>query len=86
MVSSQEPAVQSAFVLTRGGDTIAVERLTRGRTIVSGDLTMKGQARMTFSAGISPGPNVTMLSFRAWGSGVSVDTPPMQSGTQRLRP
>ncbi len=80
-VSSQEPAVQSAFVLTRGGDTIVVERLTRGRSSVSGDLVMKGQARMIFTADIAPGPSVPMLSFKVWGSGASIDTPPLQSGT-----
>lgn len=80
-VSSQEPALQSAFVLTRGGDTIVVERLTRGRSSVTGDLTMKGQARMIFTAEITPGPSVPMLSFKVWGSGASIDTPPLQSGT-----
>lgn len=83
-VSSQEPALQSAFVLTRGGDTIIVERLTRGRTSISGDLTIKGQARMIFTAEVSPGPSVPMLSFKVWGSGAAIDTPPLQSGTLGL--
>ena len=80
-LNSQEPALQSAFVLTRGGDTIVVERLTRGRSSVSGDLFMKGQARMIFTAEIAPGPSVPTLSFKAWGSGASIDTPPLTSGT-----
>lgn len=82
--SSQEPALQSAFVLTRGSDTVVVERLTRGRTSISGDLVMMGQARMTFTAELTPGPSAPMLSFKAWGSGASIDSPPLQSGTQRL--
>lgn len=82
--ASQEPALQSAFVLTKGTDTLVVERLTRGRSSVSGDLVIKGQARMTFIAELTPGPSVPMLSFKAWGSGASIDSPPLQSGTQRL--
>jgi dienelactone hydrolase len=45
---------------------------------------MMGQARITFTAEITPGPSVPMLSFKAWGSGASIDSPPLQSGTQRL--
>ena len=71
-------------MLTRGGDTIVVERLTRGRTSISGDLIMKGQARMTFTADVTPGPSVATLAFKAWGAGASIDGPPMQSGTQRF--
>ncbi len=82
--ASQEAPTQSAFVLTRGADTIIVERMLRGRSSISGDLTIKGHARMTFVAEVGPGPSVPMLSFKAWGSGASLDSPPLQSGTQRL--
>ena len=82
--ASQDAPLQSAFVLTRGTDTIVVERITRSRSSINGDLTIKGQARMTFIAELAAGPSVPMMSFKAWGAGVSIDTPPMQSGTQRL--
>jgi len=71
---------QSAYVLTRGSDTIVVERITRGRSSINGDITMRGQARMTFVADLGPGPSVPMLSFKVWASGASIDTPPLQSG------
>jgi len=83
-VASQAAPTQSAFVLTRGSDTVVVERLVYGSSGISGDLTMKGIARMTFTAEVAAGPSVPMLSFKAWGSGASIDTPPLQSGTQRL--
>ncbi len=85
--ASQEPVAalaavpQSAYVLTRGSDTIVVERVTRGRSSISGDITMRGQARMTFMAQIGTGPSVPDLSFKVWASGASIDTPPLQSGT-----
>jgi dienelactone hydrolase len=81
VANSQEPALQSAFVLTRGADTVVVERITRGRSSVTGDMVMKGQARMIFTAEVGPGPSVSLLSFKVWGSGASIDTPPLQSGT-----
>lgn len=85
--ASQEPMAapaaipQSAYVLTRGSDTIVVERVTRGRSSISGDITMRGQARMTFIAQTTAGPRVPELSFKVWASGASIDTPPLQSGT-----
>jgi dienelactone hydrolase len=85
--ASQEPVTaaaavpQSAYVLTRGSDTIVVERVIRGRSSLTGDITMRGQARMTFVADLGPGPSVPMLSFKVWASGASIDTPPLQSGT-----
>ena len=75
---------QSAYVLTRGSDTIVVERVTRGRSSISGDLTVKGQMRMQFIAELAPGPFVPSLTFRAWGAGADVDTPPIQTGSQTL--
>ncbi len=88
--ASQDPMAvpmavpQSAYVLTRGSDTIVVERVTRGRSSITGDLMIRAQARMIFVAELAPGPSVPMLSFKVWGSGASVDTPPLQSGTLAL--
>ena len=82
--ASQEAPTQSAFVLTKGADTIIVERITRGRSSIAGDLTIKGQMRMTFVADVGPGPSVPLLTFKVWGAGASIDSPPLQSGTQRL--
>ncbi|MHB1311715.1 MAG: alpha/beta hydrolase family protein, partial [Gemmatimonadaceae bacterium] len=82
IANSQEAPVQSAFVITRGADTIVVERLTRGRSSINGDLVIKGQAHMTFSAELAAGPSVPTMSFKAWGAGASPDSKPMQSGTQ----
>lgn len=82
--NSQEPARQSAFVLTRGADTLVVERVTRDDSTVQGDLAIKGVARMTFHAAVTAGPSVRLLSFKAWGAGASIDSPPVQSGTQRF--
>lgn len=83
-VASQSAPTQSAFVLTKGTDTLVVERITRGRSGISGDLTIKGQARMTFMAEVAPGPFVPSLTFKAWGAGASIDAPPAQSGTQTM--
>ncbi len=75
---------QSAYVLTRGADTIVVERLTRGRSSITGDLTMKGQARVIFTAEVTAGPFVPTFTFKAWGAGASTDSPPLQTGTQTM--
>ncbi len=78
---TQEAPTQSAFVITRGADTIVVERITRSRSSIAGDLLMKGQARMLFTAELAAGPFVPSLSFKAWGAGASLESPPVQSGT-----
>ncbi len=88
--ASQQPmaapaAPQSAYVLTRGGDTIVVERVTRGRSSITGDMTIKGQARMIFTAEIASGPFIPTLTFRAWGAGADIDATPLQTGTQTMR-
>jgi hypothetical protein len=75
---------QSAYILARGADTIIVERVTRTRASVSGDLMIKGQARLIFTAQLAAGPFVPTMTFRAWGAGASLDTPPIQSGTQTM--
>jgi hypothetical protein len=80
-MAAPAPVPQSAYVLTRGSDTIVVERVTRGRSSIMGDITMRGQARMTFIAQTAAGPRVPELSFKVWASGASIDTPPLQSGT-----
>jgi dienelactone hydrolase len=83
-VTAPVAAVQSAFVLTKGTDTIIVERVTRGRSSISGDLTIKGQSRMTFNAELAPGFTVPSFTFKAWGAGAGIDTPPLQSGVQTI--
>lgn len=86
--ASQEPSAapvavtQSAYVLTRGGDTIVVERVTRTRSGINGELTIKAQARMTFSAEVTPGPFVPTMSYKAWSASAAADAPPAQSGMQ----
>jgi dienelactone hydrolase len=82
IANSQEAPLQSAFVITRGADTIVVERITRGRSSLTADLTMVGMARMIFTAELASGPSVPGMTFKAWGAGASIDTPPLQSGTQ----
>jgi len=75
---------QSAYVLTRGADTIIVERVTRTRAAITGDMTIKGQARLIFAAELVDGPFVPTFTFKAWGAGASTDSPPLQSGTQTM--
>ncbi|MHB8837990.1 MAG: alpha/beta hydrolase family protein [Gemmatimonadaceae bacterium] len=88
--ASQETAAapasvpQSAYLLTKGNDTLVVERINRSRSSIRGDITMRGQARMTFVAEVGPGPFVPTLTYKAWGAGASIDTPPLQSGTQTM--
>ena len=82
IANSQDVPLQSAFVITRGADTIVVERITRGRSSLTADLTMVGQARFIFTAELAPGPSVPSLTFKAWGAGASIDSPPAQSGSQ----
>lgn len=90
--ASQEPMValttvpQSVYVLTRGSDTIVVERVTRSRSSVTGDISIRGQSRLIFTATVTPGPFVPTMSFKAWGAGANIDTPPLQSGTQTFSP
>jgi len=81
IANSQEAPLQSAFVLTHGADTIIVERITRGRSSITSDLTMVGQARMIFTAELAAGPSVPSLMFKVWGAGASIDSPALQSGT-----
>ena len=41
---------QYAFVMTKGTDTLVVERVTMGRASVSAEMAMRGQATLTFIA------------------------------------
>ncbi len=85
--ASQQPAAastQSAYVMTRGADTIVVERVTRGRSGFTGDLTIRGQARMIFTAEVAADGFIPSLTFRAWGPGASIDAAPLQTGTQTM--
>ncbi|MBM3907474.1 MAG: alpha/beta fold hydrolase, partial [Gemmatimonadetes bacterium] len=83
-MAAPAPVTQSAFILTRGADTIIVERLTRGRSSITGDLTIKGQARMIFTAEVAPGPFVPTFTFKAWGPGADISTTPLQTGIQTM--
>jgi uncharacterized protein len=77
-------ATQSAFVITRGVDTLVVERVTRGRSSITADLNAKAASRIVFTAEVAAGPFVPLLSFKAWGPGAPADAPPIQSGTQTM--
>ena len=82
--AAQGAPTQYAWMMMRGNDTIVVERVTRGRTSITGDVTMKGQARLIITAELGDGPTVPTLLFRAWGAGASIDSPPLQNGTQTM--
>lgn len=86
--ASQEPSgtVQSAYIVTRGSDTLVVERVTRGRSSIAGEITIKAQARMTFNAELATGPSIPSLSYKGWTANAAPDAPPLQSGVQTLTP
>lgn len=74
------------WVFTRGTDTISVERVTRGRSSINGDIAMRGLPRITYVAELDAGPSVPVMTFQVYGAGAGPDAAPLQSGALRVGP
>ncbi len=76
--------VQSAFVILKGKDTIGVERVTRGRASIQGDLAVQNQLRWSFVAEVADDSRSPQMAFRAYGAGAPADALPLQTGEMRI--
>lgn len=77
---AQSAPEQSAFLILKGADTIVVERVTRGATGIEADISVAGQARVTYLAAVSGALQVTAFTFQAFGAGAPADAAPLQTG------
>lgn len=77
-------ATQSAYVMTKGNDTLSIERVTRGRASVSAELTLKGQATITLIAETPTPTRVSGMTFSVFGPGATSDAAPLQKGSMRF--
>lgn len=75
---------QYAYVMTKGSDTLVVERVTVGRASVSAEMTMRGQATLRFIADQPVPTRVSGLSFTVVGPGAPADATPLQKGAMRF--
>lgn len=76
--------VQSAFVVRKGADTIAVERITRGRASIEGELSGKNQPRFSYVAELTDDGAIPVLTFRVFSPGAPADALPLQTGAMRI--
>jgi dienelactone hydrolase len=74
------------WIFTRGTDTISVERVTRGRSSIAGDIAMRGLPRIAYVAELDAGPSVPVMTFQVYGAGAGPDAAPLQSGALRVGP
>ena len=73
-----------SWVFTRGTDTVSVERVTRGRSSINGDIAMRGLPRIAYVAELAEGPSVPALTFQVYGVGAGPDAAPLQTGVLRV--
>ena len=71
---------QSAFVSTRNGDTLIVERYARTASHLEGDVTMKGAPRQVYSSPIDANGRLSALTLSIHSPGAAPDAPPMMNG------
>jgi dienelactone hydrolase len=83
-VAAQSAPERSAFLILKGNDTLAVERVTRRSSNVEGDIAVAGQARVTYAASLSDSLQVTDFTFRAYGAGAPADAAPLQTGSLQI--
>ena len=72
------------WVFARGTDTVSVERVTRGRSSLNGDIAMRGLPRIAYVAELAEGPSVPVLTFQVYGTGAAPDAAPLQTGALRV--
>jgi len=78
--------VRATFVTTQGGDTLAVERVTRTNARVESDLAVRGQGvQLRFSFALDSQALVSSMEIAARPVGANVDAPPAQAGTLVFR-
>jgi hypothetical protein len=83
--AAQESSRSTAIVLTKGADTIVVERIQRAGSSVTAAIAARGASSLTVTSTLSPQHLVASATFRAWGPGAPVDQPPLQTGTLEFR-
>jgi dienelactone hydrolase len=75
---------QYAYVMTKGTDTLIVERVTMGRSGANVELALGGQATLRFIADQPTPTRVSGLSFSVVGPGAAADATPLQKGAMRF--
>ncbi|HEU4556798.1 MAG TPA: alpha/beta fold hydrolase [Longimicrobium sp.] len=76
-----QAGASGAFVMRRGGDTIAVESFRRTATEVRGEIAVKGSVNIPFAMQTGPGASVTGMQLRARAPGAPDSAPPLQRVT-----
>lgn len=82
--AAQGASPQVAYLLIRGADTIIVERATRTRDAISGNIAARGSGSILYVAELAAGPAVPELTFRVLGPGAPIDAAPLQVGAMRI--
>jgi alpha-beta hydrolase superfamily lysophospholipase len=82
-VALAQPSRPYGFVYLVGGDTLGIERVTPGSPIVSGDLQMRGQARLQWIATLSGPGRLRSVSITAFQS-AAADAPVLQRAVIEL--
>jgi len=76
---------RTAFVVRRGADTVAVERASRTRELLSGDLDMRGQGGVEYQLSLEPTQLPTRLIAGAIPAGASDRTTTTRRSTAEFR-
>ncbi len=83
-VAAQGATRTAAIILTRGTDTIVVQRIQRSGSSVTGVTAGAGAPRITNDYTLGADHLVTRLVFSAQGANAPADAPPLQSGVLTL--
>ena len=73
-------SAQSAFIMIANGDTVQVERYTRTRLRLEGEVTPKGGLRQLFASPIDSAGHLGSLTLSMYSPGSSAAAQPMVSG------
>ncbi len=76
-----QAGASGAFVMRRGGDTIAVESFRRTAVDVQGEIGVKGSVNIAFAMQTGPGAAVTGMQLNARAPGAPDSAPPLQRVT-----
>lgn len=78
---AQEPTRTAAYLILRGNDTIAVERVRRSDNAVSAVVASPNQPSVELVFTLGPDHAITATSFVVRGANASADAAPLQTGT-----
>lgn len=79
--SMQEPTRTAAYLILRGNDTIAVERVRRGANSVTAVVAAPNQPSVELVITLGPDHAITATSFVLRGANATADAAPLQTGT-----